>query len=317
MLPPFRWLQNWAWSLAPDGIASVDPWALEPLKYADLGRLATIRNLVWMTSVPAAHRSALNKYRRRNADEISVALGGVVTQNADIDEHRHHIAELLRENELVDRLTLADASPLKAAAMKFAQALDDATPPVVELLAEQADVAQLARADMIFLAECKARIQGARTLADAVGEGAAPPALPLRDPLNDTVLPGDGRAPGIARVVTEEELKAVAAAQNLTPGQRTFVHAVIGQLIRNQPGMLVLHGPPGSGKTYTMNALRPIVECAHSGGEVLCTAYTGIAASVLKSGRQNEAGLTVHSAFAINISGESTSVLSRTLLLLC
>jgi hypothetical protein len=307
---PYNWLQRWAWSLAPDGIASVDPWALDPIEYANLGRLATIRNLVWMTSVPAAHRSALNKYRRRNADEISVALGGVVTQNADVDEHRRHIAELLRENELVDRLTLADASPLKAAAMKFAQALDDATPPVAELLAEQADAAQLARADMIFLdqeqlAECKARIQGARTHADAVGDGAGPPPLPPRDPLNDPVLPGDGGMPGVARVVTDEELRAVAAAQNLTPGQRTFVHAVIEQLVRNKPGLLVLHGPPGSGKTYTMNALRPIVERAHPGGEVLCTAYTGIAASVLKSGRQNEAGLTVHSAFAISISGES------------
>jgi predicted ATPase len=91
----------------------------------------------------------------------------------------------------------------------------------------------------------------------------------------------------------EHQQKANANIEKLNTGQKHAFDKVMVAVIENKPKMFFLHGPAGTGKTFTYNTL-----CYMLRGQkkiILCCASSGIAALLLPKGH------TSHSTFKIPI----------------
>ncbi|XP_028779075.1 uncharacterized protein LOC114735542 [Neltuma alba] len=98
---------------------------------------------------------------------------------------------------------------------------------------------------------------------------------------------------------------AVRLAASLTDEQRKIFHEVLDAVSRNTGGFYFIYGYGGTGKTFLWNALTVAVRA--NGGVVINVASSGIAATLLPSGR------TAHSRFAIpiDINEDSTCNISH------
>ncbi|KAK6023902.1 hypothetical protein OSTOST_10298 [Ostertagia ostertagi] len=92
--------------------------------------------------------------------------------------------------------------------------------------------------------------------------------------------------------------------ETLNSGQKTAADAIIDALSRPRNRCIFIDGPGGSGKTYLYNTVYNIAVGRRR--QVVCVAWTGIAANLLPGGR------TVNSVFKLNIAdGNRTSTMKR------
>jgi len=261
----YDWLQTWIRRTVPGGINSVDPWTTpsSPQAYSDLGRISLIRNASFVGAVPRVHRVMLSDYRRRVADEL-VNDGGTKRKKAgdeDGDDANalHHSAlndyAAIMTTDL-DRQTDATKRVDAAAAL-----LAECTPTFESLVGAGHLVPEREPVRRFTTKQLEA-------LSSEIDQAAARPSADLqagphhRDAKGRTgrkqapmPAPGSG-GPSVAVSPVPEAALLAAIDPLLTEGQRRFTRKVADAVASGEPALLVLHGPPGSGKTFTMNKLR-------------------------------------------------------------
>ncbi|KAJ3879911.1 PIF1-like helicase-domain-containing protein, partial [Lentinula edodes] len=118
--------------------------------------------------------------------------------------------------------------------------------------------------------------------------------MPLPDyALWNTVLGNRLVAEQMAFDPQEQQQKAAENIAMLNVGQKNAFDKVMNAITSNHPQMLFLHGPAGTGKTFTYKTLCYMLRGISK--IVLCCASSGLAALLLPKGR------TAHSTFKIPI----------------